>query len=331
MEKAELASLLQRKTGAKKYLKEMVIFQEGDQPTDGLILVLTGTVRIEKRHDGHSVVLGKVQAGEIFGEAALLLKTPRGADAIADSAEVILLYFDKKAFLEEARANPKLIRSLLMLTIGRVEGVMEKLLDLKVPIQLFISPELGGVIHEFRKKNQLMPSLLNNTRPPLFKAGHQFFHQGELNSGEVFLVLEGGVKAIWESAGQKSDIFSFEPGDFFGYSRPQSMPLRAYHAVATGEQNRVVGFRFETMERLLTLDLDHFFSFFGSVLAVLIALNEGLKAVETGTAFDHVPPSLPAAPEGFRDRSMPFPHRSELPPDRVGSGVHRPAKTTTGP
>lgn len=335
MEKAELNKLLQRKSRAKKYSKDQVVFREGDPPADGLVLVLAGAVRIEKNIGGTRITVGRVNHGEMFGEAALLLKTPRTADAFAEADDTILLFFDKRAFLEEARDNPRLIHSMLLLTIGRIERGVEKLLDLRVPVRLYLTPELGGVIHESRKKNLQVPSLFHNTKPPLFRQGYEFFKQGEFNTGELFLVVEGTVMARWTDGHTTSDIFAFEAGDYFGYSRRSVMPFRAYTAVAASEQTRVVHFSFETMEKVLSLDIDCFFSYIASILAVLLALNEGVTAVQTGNAFRGEGPETGTGRAGgtagnggpaVHDRSIKGPVREVLSKEKMGAGVHKPAK-----
>src|SRR5882672_9552536 len=58
---------------------DQIVFAEGDE-ADGLYVVLEGKVRIyRKGHDGNEVEFATQEAGEFFGEMALLDGKPRSA------------------------------------------------------------------------------------------------------------------------------------------------------------------------------------------------------------------------------------------------------------
>jgi len=88
MDFVHLMQVLQDRT----YLKDEIIFNEGDIGR-ALFIVLSGRVHIKRKTEDGEVVLATVNAGEIFGEMALLEEMPRTASAVAaEKAQVFMLY-----------------------------------------------------------------------------------------------------------------------------------------------------------------------------------------------------------------------------------------------
>jgi CRP-like cAMP-binding protein len=108
---AELSSLagsLKRR----RYRPNEVIFHRHD-PGDALFIVLSGSVRIALRNeDGREITLTLLNAGDYFGELAVLDGEPRSADAIAvESVETLVL--PRQVFLQFLDDNPRITRNLL--------------------------------------------------------------------------------------------------------------------------------------------------------------------------------------------------------------------------
>lgn len=61
-----------------------------DQIGDTLFVILQGEVEITKETDEKSNVLGKLGAGELFGEISALLSMPRIATVVANKPSIIL-------------------------------------------------------------------------------------------------------------------------------------------------------------------------------------------------------------------------------------------------
>ncbi len=60
-----------------------VVIEEGT-PTPGVVIVLDGTVRIEKDYLGARVPLDELEAGELLGEISYLLNSPATASVVAE-------------------------------------------------------------------------------------------------------------------------------------------------------------------------------------------------------------------------------------------------------
>lgn len=85
---AHLATVLE----PREFADGQPIFAEGD-PGDGMYLLVSGTVRIEKRTGttaGARKTLAILEAGDYFGEMALLEQQPRSATAVASGATQVL-------------------------------------------------------------------------------------------------------------------------------------------------------------------------------------------------------------------------------------------------
>lgn len=97
-----------------------VIFNEGD-PGDVMFAVRSGTVHIIHNDD----VLNIINAGDIFGEMALVDNNPRSAKAIAHTdAEIVRI--DEERFKRLVHNTPFFALSVLRITVERLRDTMKK-------------------------------------------------------------------------------------------------------------------------------------------------------------------------------------------------------------
>jgi len=121
-----------------RYAARQTIFLKGD-PSNGLLAVLSGTVQISApSRGGKRVVLNTIEAGDVFGELALLDGRPRSAEATAlTNCELLLLERrDVLPFLEE---HPRLCIQLLEILCTRLRRTTEQVEDvvfLELPARL---------------------------------------------------------------------------------------------------------------------------------------------------------------------------------------------------
>jgi CRP/FNR family cyclic AMP-dependent transcriptional regulator len=88
------------------YQKSEVIFSENSLGKD-MYIVYSGKVGIYKRGvRGHTKLLATVEAGDFFGEMALVDDSPRSATAIAEEDNTQLLVLDKGKFTYLLRYQP---------------------------------------------------------------------------------------------------------------------------------------------------------------------------------------------------------------------------------
>jgi CRP/FNR family cyclic AMP-dependent transcriptional regulator len=138
-----------------------VVFRK-DDPGDGLYAVLTGSVLIVVESlEGKELVLNKHDAGQLFGEIALLDGEGRSASAIAHEASE-LLYLGRDHLLAFLRARPKaMIRiiALLCARLRRATNLFEDSTFLSVPTRL--AKQIVALIHghQPRKKSKPPPTL----------------------------------------------------------------------------------------------------------------------------------------------------------------------------
>ena len=121
-----LTSYLQmflKSTDTHGYPKDAIVFSEGD-PGDLYFLVLNGAVRIEIG----GVVVRMVQAGEGFGETALLDGGPRSATAIVETD--CKLYAMSPEKFDEFVENPHFVRPILEHTLKRARAAEQKIVEL---------------------------------------------------------------------------------------------------------------------------------------------------------------------------------------------------------
>ena len=135
-----------------------VVFRK-DDPGDGLYGVLTGSVLIVvELPEGKELVLNKHDAGELFGEVALLDGEGRSAGAIAHEASE-LLFLGRDKFLAFLRPRPQtMIRiiALLCARLRRATNLFEDSAFLNVPTRL--AKQIIALIEGYRPREELRAS-----------------------------------------------------------------------------------------------------------------------------------------------------------------------------
>ena len=115
-----------------------VIFAKGDRGS-GMMAVLQGSVRISvPTIDGREVVLTQIQAGEVFGEMALLDGQPRSADATA-TENCELMVIDRRDFIPFVHNQPEVAVKLLEILCARLRRTNEQVEDvmfMSLPVRL---------------------------------------------------------------------------------------------------------------------------------------------------------------------------------------------------
>lgn len=104
------------------------IFAKGDAGV-GLIGVMRGSVKISVLSaDGREAVLNVINAGEIFGEMALLDGRPRSADATAMS-DCELVSMDRGTFTSTLRGQPDVLLKVIEFLCARLRRTSEQVQD----------------------------------------------------------------------------------------------------------------------------------------------------------------------------------------------------------
>ncbi len=106
-----------RSAREQRYAPGGVVVAEGD-PATRLYLVVSGTARVERAETG---VVGRLQAGDFFGELALIEEHGRTASVVAETDLTCLLIpaWEFKALLEE---HPQMAIPMLHAIIARLHA-----------------------------------------------------------------------------------------------------------------------------------------------------------------------------------------------------------------
>lgn len=104
------------------------IFAKGD-PGSSLFAVCAGTVKISNHsHDGKDAVFNLINAGEIFGEIALLDGQPRTAEALA-LTDCELMLIDRRDFVPLVKSQPEMALKLIEVLCARLRRTSEQVED----------------------------------------------------------------------------------------------------------------------------------------------------------------------------------------------------------
>jgi len=100
------------------YPKDTMVICEGEDGAEAFI-IQKGSIKITKIVNENEVQLAMLQAGDIFGEMALLNNQPRSASAIANE-DTVMMVVTKSNFVKMVNEQPKLTTRLTTLLSDRI-------------------------------------------------------------------------------------------------------------------------------------------------------------------------------------------------------------------
>ena len=149
---ARLAAALEEKD----YADGQTVFAEGD-PGDSMYFIVNGRIRVEKRAQASGAVhktLAVLEAGDYFGEMALLDQKPRSASAVATGGASILRL--SKAAFDQMQAKSSVAgMSVLFAMIRTSSDRIRRLSE-----HLVVYDEIGKAIGESRDLQELLDVVL---------------------------------------------------------------------------------------------------------------------------------------------------------------------------
>jgi CRP/FNR family transcriptional regulator, cyclic AMP receptor protein len=149
---ARLAAVLEEK----EYADGQTVFAEGD-PGDSMYFIAKGCIRIEKRAQATSAVhkiLTVLEAGDYFGEMALLDQQPRSASAVAAGAARILRL--SKAGFDQLQSRSNAAGMSVLFAMIRTSSERIR----RLSAQLVVYDEVGKAIGESRDLQALLDVIL---------------------------------------------------------------------------------------------------------------------------------------------------------------------------
>lgn len=191
IEKAKEFLLIVRE---EKYKRGEQIIRKGT-PGDKFYIIASGNVKFEGLYeDGSDVPIKRYGAYEYFGEASLILNTPRAADVFAET-DVVALTIEKTRFLQFIR-NTNLRQNLIRLNEIRESDSWSTLIA---------SRHFRGLSSHQITQLELIMRLAN------FGPGERLITEGELYD-QAFIVRKGSVR-VFQGGKELANLVA---GDFVG-------------------------------------------------------------------------------------------------------------------
>src|SRR5271165_3437465 len=175
------------------------IFAKGS-PGQSLMAVLQGSVKISSlSNDGKEIVFAIYNAGEIFGEIAVLDGEERSADATA-LTDCELLVVNRRDFLRVLENRADLCMILLRIlcrrlrqTSEQVEDVMFRHLESRVAKALLQLAESTGGLHrtsvELHVSQRELGSIAGGSRESVNKIFQNWHRQGLIDLGKASVLI----------------------------------------------------------------------------------------------------------------------------------------------
>lgn len=105
------------------------IVREGESG-DCMYVLQEGSADIYKRHDGELTKVDTMEAGEVFGEAAIIERTVRTATVRA-ATQARVMTIDRKTFLRRVQEDPALALNILKVMTARVRRLNREVAELR--------------------------------------------------------------------------------------------------------------------------------------------------------------------------------------------------------
>jgi CRP-like cAMP-binding protein len=190
-----------------RYAARQTIFLKGD-PGNSLFAVRSGSVQIVAPSlSGKRVVLNTIEAGQVFGEIALLDGRPRSAEATAlTPCELLLL--DRRDVLPFLEQHPRVAIQLLEILCERLRRTTEQVEDVvfldlparlaKTLLRLAVKPVERGRPAFVRASQSELGSMVGATRESINKHLGEWQRQGfvSMNAGIIRLTDPDALAAL---------------------------------------------------------------------------------------------------------------------------------------
>ena len=191
-----------------------VVVREGD-PGDRMYLLVTGTMHVYVERDSKIITYSRLQAGECFGEMALIDGAPRSATVQAETPSFCLT-LSKEAFLDLLQQHPQVALRIMKDMILRLRGTNVQLQDYasrlanipdRSPVPMnFKTYDIGGFYDEMLEPDgsPRAGAALLTQRIESLPEGELLQHQRAseqalLDLGITFNVYgdESGIEKVW--------------------------------------------------------------------------------------------------------------------------------------
>jgi CRP/FNR family cyclic AMP-dependent transcriptional regulator len=115
---------------ARVFAASEVIFEEGIAG-DEMYIVHSGMVKLVKQTPDGKIDVADIQAGEFFGEMALVDNAPRSVSAVASADQTRLLALDRDKFMFLVSHQPAFALTVMHVLSQRIRQMNERLAQLE--------------------------------------------------------------------------------------------------------------------------------------------------------------------------------------------------------
>ncbi len=244
------------------YERGEVVFRQGD-PGDTMFIIQSGGVAISQTHNNHELILGMLEAGDIFGEMALFGNEIRNATATT-LQHTRLLSISRQSLLERVQHDPEILYYLMQTLCRRIDKTNLLLKNLiksdeavrTSMMQNRLKEVMRHSIHEDRKADS-QPVLISSTgwsdmdnaQQLTLAAQETIFNKGD-DGDTMFIILDGLVEINQSVDDDQYVIAYLGANDYFGELAILSDIKRTANAVAVRKTTLLPINRQNLMERL---------------------------------------------------------------------------------
>jgi CRP-like cAMP-binding protein len=211
------ASALLDSSSTKEYKMGDFVTSEGDSSNETMYFVLQGTLSVYKNRNNVLEEVNQIQAGEFFGEMALISDQPRSASVIVKSNNAKLILFSKDKFIRQARNNPALMFAILRAAVARIvkaETEFESVLRANETFGPGLVQKLNQNV--LKANNIKVLDYLHSLPSETFNKGDKLQTEGSPADGFLYFVSHGILRSVKKINNHNYLLTEYEAGNFFG-------------------------------------------------------------------------------------------------------------------
>lgn len=118
----------------RRFVPENTLIMRQGEPGNSAYLIQSGRVSVYTQHEGKTIELAKLEAGQIFGEMALIFDETRSA-SVKSLEDCTLIVLTRQSFKQKLERSDPTIRAIVQMLTQRVSSANKSVINKKADME----------------------------------------------------------------------------------------------------------------------------------------------------------------------------------------------------